>query len=380
MGVAHEIPQPPSVPACGLTFEVGCRSVAGGPFTPHAVTITPDWRLETPHDLEAERIAIALGGECTCVDVAEAVLPAARGLVTHTHRLAPAEIERSSRHGWRAAIPVERCCADATWKTPAEASAHLRDPAHWAIRFGASIPALSRFFAAAFAGWGLMPRCPAPHAAAESLLVERYGLDALWGAGVHPTLVEQLCRRLSPGGDPVPTGLVLAHAYTSDDDPWLLSFAAHGPLVVAWAARSRIDRDRSHPDERLAWLDAGAPMSAVAALMAAPAYTLADAALLAAHRGLGIGEAARVLGSWCETGTCPPIEALVDLAHRTTLRATPPPAAAVNRARQLAAMAGVDVGAVAAALALMIAGNAPAAARLAARAADPQPELAEGAS
>ena len=35
----------------------------------HRVTIHPDWSVTTPHDLDAERVGMALGGYCSCVEL-----------------------------------------------------------------------------------------------------------------------------------------------------------------------------------------------------------------------------------------------------------------------------------------------------------------------
>ncbi len=42
----------------------------------HRVTIEPDGSVITPHDLDAERIAVALGGYLTCVDLVDRGVPA----------------------------------------------------------------------------------------------------------------------------------------------------------------------------------------------------------------------------------------------------------------------------------------------------------------
>jgi hypothetical protein len=50
-------------PAGSLTAQVRCRtSRVGGDVSPHDVTIAADWSVRTPHDIELERIAVAMGG------------------------------------------------------------------------------------------------------------------------------------------------------------------------------------------------------------------------------------------------------------------------------------------------------------------------------
>ena len=48
----------PALPAAGLTFEVDCRTSPGDAGRPHLVTVTADWQLLTPHNLDAERVAV----------------------------------------------------------------------------------------------------------------------------------------------------------------------------------------------------------------------------------------------------------------------------------------------------------------------------------
>ena len=51
-----------------LSTLVECRtsrsSVRG---EPHRVSIAPDWSVQTPHDLDAERVGVAFGGYASCL-------------------------------------------------------------------------------------------------------------------------------------------------------------------------------------------------------------------------------------------------------------------------------------------------------------------------
>lgn len=72
----------PLGPALGdqpATIRVPCSGVpyALGPAT-YAVTVAPDWTVETPHDLAAERVALAFGGYSSCLELVEKGVPAAR--------------------------------------------------------------------------------------------------------------------------------------------------------------------------------------------------------------------------------------------------------------------------------------------------------------
>ena len=44
----------------------------------HRVIIHPDWTVDVPHDIEAERVARSFGGWSTCLELVERVIPAYR--------------------------------------------------------------------------------------------------------------------------------------------------------------------------------------------------------------------------------------------------------------------------------------------------------------
>lgn len=62
-----------------LTLMLECRlSPTAVTGERHPVTIHADWRVETPHDLEAERVAAAFGGYTSCLELVDRTLPAFR--------------------------------------------------------------------------------------------------------------------------------------------------------------------------------------------------------------------------------------------------------------------------------------------------------------
>lgn len=70
---------PPAPHGRDLDITIECTADPDKRFgTPHRVVIRPDWTVETPHDLDAERIARAFGGWSTCLQFAERVVPAFR--------------------------------------------------------------------------------------------------------------------------------------------------------------------------------------------------------------------------------------------------------------------------------------------------------------
>ncbi|HOA89567.1 MAG TPA: hypothetical protein PKX10_11015 [Propioniciclava tarda] len=210
------LPSRPVLPASGVTFDVVCPEPAGG--RPHEVTITPDWRLLHPHDLDAERVGVALGGQCLCVALADHALPAVRGYLAHRLRLDVAQVAHAVDRSWQIGARVRRCCDEPGFPTVRDAAAHLRRPRHWALRFGAStalVTAVAQRILDALAAadptvgldQAIDQRCPASDV--SEFLVEPYGLSMLWDAGVHPCLLPELV-----GSDgPLSVKDVLARAY-----------------------------------------------------------------------------------------------------------------------------------------------------------------------
>lgn len=212
------LPNRPTLPPQGVTFDVTCPTSARG--RPHEVTITPDWRLLQPHDLDAERVGVALGGSCICVDLADHALPAVRGYVAHRLRLDVAQVAHARDGSWQVGVRVRRCCDEPGFPTVRDAAGHLRRPRHWALRFGATpalvtaiaqqlLDALAHHDATITRDQSGDQRCP--DADTTGLLVEPYGLSMLWDAGVHPCLLPDLAAGL--GGPPQPTKAIIAAAY-----------------------------------------------------------------------------------------------------------------------------------------------------------------------
>ena len=82
---------PPTPDGRDLDVTIECASDASARFgAPHCVIIHTDWTVETPHDLEAERVARSFGGWSTCLTFVERVIPAYRRalqVMTNPNRL-----------------------------------------------------------------------------------------------------------------------------------------------------------------------------------------------------------------------------------------------------------------------------------------------------
>ena len=114
-----------------LTVKIRCwASQAPRPKTvKHTITIHPDWRVEVPHELDAERRALAFGGWLSCLELESHTIPAARRWLDLTLRNAPPPIRLSASGSWTVS-PAQSCCPSTGYDTPWAAFDHARDLNH----------------------------------------------------------------------------------------------------------------------------------------------------------------------------------------------------------------------------------------------------------
>lgn len=144
-----------------LHVTVPCRTSPDRRIAParHEVRIHPDWRVDLPHDLDAERIAEALGGYCSCIALVERAVPALREWVALMRRSSERlPIERDG-NAWVVAASAA-CCTRATYPSPTVAARHARSTTHIAMRLAADPDVVSTLAAAARISYG--PRFELP--------------------------------------------------------------------------------------------------------------------------------------------------------------------------------------------------------------------------
>ena len=165
----------------------------------HPVTVRADWSLVMPHDLEAERVAVALGGVATCLDLAANLVPALRHLLAVMTRASDRLVETR----WCA---LGRCQGTYHHASDEAAYRHEITPAHLAALFGLRVWQVERILPALESAW---------LAAADlSLVTEgRQGYARLWSAAIHPDLVERLMLLAPPGARSMPLQFFVDAAY-----------------------------------------------------------------------------------------------------------------------------------------------------------------------
>lgn len=334
-----------------VTFTIACRTSASGTPREHEVSVTPGWQLVTPHDLDAERLAVALGGVCTCVDLADRVLPAVAGYVTHRLRRDSAAIVHADDGSWRPAVDVSGCCRDQGFPQARDAAAHLRRPKHWAQRYGASPTVVAQIAQQILDAEALAsgektpvdqnrdPACPR----VESQVLDATALAVCWDAGLHP----ERALAWASGLEGRPSAKeVVERAY-----------AAVGPA-------RRTGRPRRRPGERAEWLAAGVGSATVGAILAKGAYSLDDARVFAARLSRSVDEAAGVLVRWQASGLTPPIDTLVGVYWGPMAIEVPPPSRLIEQTLDAALRCGLTPTRQDATLALIRVGTPEAAAAL----------------
>lgn len=293
-----------------LEATVACHtSRTAGSSREHAVTIEADWSVSTPHDIELERVAMAMGGYLSCVTLVDREVPALRELLQLRARRVVPDITRTATGHWRLHVLADQGCRchQGGFGTAAEAAEHARDPFHVARLHGLVPGRLARLLRAVQEAYGTgFYEPPADVGAAAGAVRERDGIERLWETGVHPEVIARLHEALWPQGPPMPVWFYLGAISRRPSFAWIARTLAAVPDedVAVWLCWTDTELDRTHPAARAGWLQAGVPRNAITAL-ADGAYTPADVARLAACTRRSVPRAAITLAAWHRAGCHP---------------------------------------------------------------------------
>ncbi len=221
-----------------LPFRIECLAsptAVAGPR--HPVVIHDDWSVGTPHDLEAERVAVGLGGYYSCLELVDRTLPRLRGRLDRITRTGRARPRRYTDRHWRAPDDERMpCCRATTFSSVRRVAEHLRSPRHLAALLDApawQLETLVRAIAAAC-------RPELGDSAPESRFVrEARGLEDLWQAGIHPREVPGMAGWVSASVmEPLPVTYFEGIAYSGQAADWLAEVVAARPDAdtAAWLA------------------------------------------------------------------------------------------------------------------------------------------------
>ncbi len=288
----------------------------------HPVTLTPEWTLRTPHDIEAERVAAAFGGYLSCLVVVDALVPALHQWWGLQARVVLPPVRRAARGTWRPTPSAAASCCRSEGSA-AESVAHLRSSRHLAVRVGLSLRFVEPF-CAALATPDVLPADAVD--LAGGCVAGASGLLDLWLAGLHPQVVRSVHETVvGLQGPPLPSALYLGAVTRRPDLAWVADTlqAVHDASpetmtdsetgdLAEWLAWTHTGIDRRHPGARAGWLVLGVPRGWVAELTAT-GYTPDDAARLGAATGRGVVGAVHMLRAWVAAGCAPTVPDLVAL-------------------------------------------------------------------
>lgn len=304
-----------------------CCGVSENRQSEHAVTISPAivpeaaWLVDTGHDLEAERVAVALGGgRLTCLDLTDREVPAIEAYWRSLRRdvlvgIQPERARRGKTVAWLVTAQVKGCaCESKRWARPEEAAGHLRDLGHWCRKHGAqyrSTRSLLRLLQKATGPAAWSDHWPLSR---SSRCVEHADdLFRLWESGIHPNDVEEVHTGLGIS-DPLNAQAYLRILTERIDLGWLRQFTSGGPQALTWAATTWTTWDASHPGERAEWFEAGLHYKVITTLLGSP-YSLDDVRALASATGLSLNAAGHVIADWRAAGCRPSLEQLIQVCR-----------------------------------------------------------------
>lgn len=295
------LPLAPS-PTGSLPLTVRCRTARkGGPSARHSVSIDAGWSVTTPHDLALERVAAAMGGYLSCLDLVDRDIPALRELVQRLGRRYVPHISRDVGGRWAPAVlPVGCSCEALGYPSASEAAAHVRGVRHVAQEFGVPPRDLERMAHAVSDAHDTMFFAPPPDEWDASAAVrEARGVEQLWECGLHPETIVMIHDAVWPGGPPLPMWFYLGAMSRRPALEWVAKTLSAVPDadIAVWLCWTNAELDHVHPHARTGWLQAGVPRVAIAAL-ADGSYTPIDVARLARATGRSLAAAAVVLAAW----------------------------------------------------------------------------------
>lgn len=275
----------------------------------HPVTLNPDGTIDTPHDLEQERILAALGGYLSCLELVDSAGPAFRHWYALQMRLVPRPIRARRPDGPWDSSKRAQCCPRKGFPTPQAAAQHVREARHVALINGAHARQLAELVR------GAQIMAPVP---------ESEPWATLWECGMHPDEVDRI--RGETGLDLLPEPeFYLAVMSVNPDLAWLAQTVRAVPLpppAMAWLAWSYGKYDRDDLTARARWLATGI-MDRLVVPMMKSAYETHDVEQFADYWRMSFLSAALHLLQWQDAGVAP---AVADLTgHSWDHLAYPPP-------------------------------------------------------
>lgn len=289
-------------PGCPLTFDVECltdRRASRG--ATHPMTVRGDGSVESPHDMDAERVAVALGGYSSCLELVNSGIPALQEAIGLLSRRLRPPLRRRRDGRW--SVPkVAQCACPGSFSSAARAAEHARSPAHIAAHHACP----ERLLRNALGGIELaVARLRDGDLSADRVCIrEPAGITRLWAAALHPDDLVEMSARVWQVTEPLPLSYFLGMAYNAVDAAFVETAIEGRPDgdTAAWLAWLPADLRRA--EECRALLGFGLPRTNVVTLMEAgipPGQVASTADETGAPRDL----VARALALWAPAGCRP---------------------------------------------------------------------------
>ncbi len=281
----------------------------------HPITLHEDWSITTPHDLDAERVAVALGGYLSCGERGDPSVPGGQARGRRRLRIDPPPVRRAAEGRWLVDARVPGCCADPlAWRSARRATEHLRSLSHVAAEFGTTSPSLGPVATKVLRAHGAGLQDVAP-AAVEDLVgrevASRTDAEELWASGLSPVRVRAMHEAVAAEG-PLPVAFYLGVLSRRPDLDWVRDTARAVPdrADESWLAWTETPLDRADPQLRRSWLALGVTRLDVATLTVS-AYGPDDVRALARLLRVSPTAAGGALASWVVAGATPDLPSLV---------------------------------------------------------------------
>lgn len=227
-----------------LTFSIPClkdrelsksiTSSASVSAPTHDVTLHPDWTIAAPHDFETERLATALGGYCSCLDLCDRLAPILTQIVEAQTRINTPEIVRHSNKKW--SINAEHFDRKETYFFLDDAAFETRNYAHFSSLSGCPVWLIRHVTHALESAWGSWSQPPTVLPGLASLVRDEQHLSLLWFYNIHPSELPALADGIEVVDGPLDPTCYANLKYGNTPGEWLREVLAYRPTtqVLRW--------------------------------------------------------------------------------------------------------------------------------------------------
>ena len=221
-------------------MRIECRHQEHRKAPSHDVVVSPDGVVSTPHDLEAERVAVAFGGYSSCLILVEKTVPAFLSEIWPILTRSMIALGMTPSGKVRVAEHLQTgCCWRKDFPDATRAFEHLSSADHHATRHEVPYWQVLRLIRAAPAGWGDPDGVPWHDPALAARVDHVASMTELWRRGLHPHVVEEAASVAAAVELPLPTAYFVEMAYGDVDREWFVEMLAHrpDPATALWLAR-----------------------------------------------------------------------------------------------------------------------------------------------